>query len=107
MGLRLKRYLEVVEAKLAAAGQFVEGTLTMFAGVPFGSDSPYTYLEAKRILGLAMGELRQRKDLIAIGMDPALSGRTAITGSRRVIWSGTFFSSRWHKELTSSPNIRI
>lgn len=53
----------------------------MFAGFPFGPDHPFTYLEGKRVLRLALGELRKslalRKQL---GMDPAAEGRPAITG---------------------------
>jgi len=51
-------FLEIAEAKLIDTEQFVEGTLTMFAGFPFGPDHPFTYLEGKRVLRLALGELR-------------------------------------------------
>lgn len=74
-------YLEIAEEKLIATGQFVEGTLTMFAGFPFGPDHPFTYLEGKRVLGLALDELRNRRDLRdCLGMNPKVSGRPAITG---------------------------
>jgi hypothetical protein len=55
---RAADYLEIAEAKLIDTEQFAEGTLTMFAGFPFGPSHPYTYLEGKRVLGLAMEELR-------------------------------------------------
>jgi hypothetical protein len=75
---RAARYFEVAEAKLIDSKQFVEGALTMFSGIPFGSDHPFTYLEGKRILSLAMGELRQRRDLQReLGMNPSTSGRPA------------------------------
>jgi hypothetical protein len=75
-------YLEVAEAKLIDSEQFVEGTLTQFSGFPFGRDHPFTYLEGKRVLGLAMNELSGRRDLKAqLGMNPKASGRGAITGS--------------------------
>jgi hypothetical protein len=48
---RAADYLEIVEAKLIDTQQFVEGTLTMFSGFPFGRDHPFTYLEGKRVLG--------------------------------------------------------
>ena len=58
-----------------------EGSLTVFSGIPFGSDEPYNYPEAKRILKLAMDELRGRKDLARIlRMNPNAEGRGAITG---------------------------
>ena len=78
---RTAKYLEIAEAKLIDAEQFVEGTLTMFSGFPFGRDHPFTYLEGKRVLELALAELRQRRDLRAqIKMNPMASGRGAITG---------------------------
>jgi hypothetical protein len=78
---RTAEYLEIAEAKFIDAGQFVEGTLTTFFGFPFGRDHPFTYLEGKRVLGLAMDELRGRKDLQKrLGMNPKISGRPAITG---------------------------
>ena len=60
----------------------------MFAGIPFGKDEPYTYLNAKRLLGLAMDELRMREDLrCELGMNPKEKGRSAITGrDSNAIW---------------------
>jgi hypothetical protein len=48
---------------LIESQQFLEGTLTMFSGFPFGHDHPFTYLEGKRVLELALGELKKRRDL--------------------------------------------
>lgn len=80
---RAAEYLEIIEAKMIDSEQFVEGTLTMFAGFQFGRDHPFTYLEGKRVLGLAMGELRKRSDLKSmLGMNPAHPGRGAITGRK-------------------------
>lgn len=73
-------FLEVVEARLMAKGTFVD-TLTEFSGFPFEAARPYNYLEAKRLLRLALGELRLRGDLSReLGMDPKGAGRPAITG---------------------------
>jgi hypothetical protein len=78
---RAADYLEIAEAKLIDTMQFVEGTLTMFSGFPFGRDHPFTYLEGKRILGLAMSELRNRRDLLdRLGINPKAAGRGGITG---------------------------
>ena len=78
---RAADYLEVAEAKLIDSERLLEGTLTMFAGFPFGRERPYTYLEGKRVLGLALGELRKHPDLRdRLGMKPKVLGRPAITG---------------------------
>src|SRR5262249_20833080 len=57
-------------------------------------DHPYTYLEGKRLLGLALGELRERPDLRdKLGMKPKVPGRAAITGRRgEGVWD---FLSLW------------
>ena len=80
--VRAAEYLEIAEAQLIETGQFTEGSLTMFTGIPFGPDHPFTYLEGKRVLGLATGELKARADLQRLGVDPASSGRGAIKGSK-------------------------
>ena len=78
---RLTEYMEILEGKLVAKGYLKEGTLTEFSGIPFENDYPYNYLEAKRVLKLAMEKLRNRKDLHRkLGMDPKGKGRPAITG---------------------------
>lgn len=78
---RAARYLEIAETKLIDGEQFVEGTLTKFSGFAFGHNHPYTYLEGKRVLGLALSELKQRRDLRnQIRMNPRAPGRGAITG---------------------------
>jgi hypothetical protein len=106
---RTAEYLEIAEAKLIDAEQFVEGTLTMFSGFPFGRDHPFTYLEGKRVLGLALGELRQRHDLRdQLKMNPKVPGRPAITGRRSdAVWdflslagSGNVVSFTKHPHLT-------
>jgi len=86
--LKTARYLEVAESKLSAVGYLKEGALTVFSGIPFSADNPYNYPEAKRLLKLAMNELRDRKDLVmAVGMDPQSVGRGAITGREGVaVW---------------------
>lgn len=78
---RAVEYLEIIETKLINSQQLVEGTLTMFSGFPFGFDRPYTYFEAKRVLVLALRELRGRKNLLdALGVNKSAPGRPAITG---------------------------
>jgi hypothetical protein len=78
---RAAQYMEIVETKLPDEGYLKEGTLTMFSRIPFDTDNPFNYQEAKRILKLAMEELRKRKDLVSqLNMNPKGTGRGAITG---------------------------
>ncbi len=66
----------------------MEGTLTEFAGYPFGPDLPVTYLEAKRVQRLAMDELRKTKSLEKrIHANLSGPGRSSITGSKAAaVW---------------------
>jgi hypothetical protein len=81
---RFADYLEEMEAEMVEEGSLREGALTTFLGVPFGPHRPYNYLEAKRILGVALGELRQRQDLETLGVGPGCPGRGKITGGEGV-----------------------
>lgn len=110
---RVAEFLEVIEGKLAQQEQLKMGTLTTFAGFPFGREAPFTYGEAKRALGLARGILSQRGDLQEeLDIDPSLPGRPAVTGQRedsvwdflqlRVAREGTSFTSSPHLTLAAS-----
>jgi len=92
---RVAEYLEIAESDLLDKGQFVEGALTMFAGFPFTREHPYTYLEAKRVLALAMDDLRKHRELKKqLGISPNGVGRGAIIGKQRdSIWDFLSFSS--------------
>jgi len=80
--LRLCTYMEVAENRMVAERYLKEGTLTVFAGIPFNDDNPYTYHEGKRVLNLAMDDLQARSDLKkGLGVDPKGKRRGAITGS--------------------------
>jgi len=109
---RAADYLEIAEAKLMDSGQLVKGTLTMFTGFPFGHKHPYTYLEAKRVLKLALDELRGRSDLISrLGMNPK-PVRHAITGSQGYgVWDFLLLSEsvdfRKHAHLTLSVGLKM
>ena len=107
---RAAEYLEIIEAKLVDSQQFVEGTLTMFSGFQFGRDHPFTYLEGKRVLGLAMGELRKRADLKRVlGMNPAHPGRGAITGRNGDgVWDFLSLSTLQKDEsFTKQPHLTL
>lgn len=77
----LRGYMEVLESKLPKEEYLTGGTLTVFTGIPFEKKNPYSYLEGKRVLRLAMDELRVRNDLKQqLGIDQKTPGRSAITG---------------------------
>lgn len=77
---RLREYLRVAEVRMTQEGYLKEGTLTAFDGFKFSPNNPYTYGEAKRLLKLAMRELRANPSLRDLGIDAKSDGRTAIRG---------------------------
>lgn len=78
---RCSAYMEILEADLIERGYLREGAMTTFSGIPFGPDEPYNYLEAKRLLKLALAELRGSVRLEReLGIDLSAPGRGAITG---------------------------
>lgn len=101
-------YLEVAEARMIAQGYLTEGTLTEFDGIPFGVDRPYNYLEAKRVLRLAVDELRKRADLKKMGMDEKGKGRPAITGRRGAsVWDFIPLKAARGKNFTQFPHLTL
>lgn len=78
---KLARYMEVAERKLLDEESELSGALTVFAGIPFDAENPYSYREAKRLLGLLMQNLRKRDELRQkLGANLSRDGRPAITG---------------------------
>lgn len=103
-------YFEIVEAKMVQEGYLKKGTITKFTGIPFCQDSPYTYLQAKRLLKLITDELKHDKELMRdVGIDPALEGRSAITGKDGLyVWDFLRFKeSRNAKNHTEYPHLTI
>jgi hypothetical protein len=103
-------FLEIAEAKLIDTEQFVEGTLTTFFGFPFGRKRAFTYLEGKRVLGLALDELRGRKELrTRLGMNPKILGRPAITGRQGdAVWDFLSLSGAADaKSFTKYPHLTL
>jgi len=86
---QLKKYMEVLEGQLIAEGYLKNGALTMFSGIPFDSSNPYNYVEAKRLLKLAMEEIRKRKLLeTQLRINTRSAGRKAITGKEgNSVWN--------------------
>lgn len=85
---RCLEYMQVAEVKEAAAGYLQEGRLTVFSGIPFGPNEPYTYGQAKRLLKLLREELCKDSRLsVRIAADLSAPGRTAITGQNdSAVW---------------------
>jgi hypothetical protein len=83
--------------------------LTTFSGIPFGHKFPYAYLEGKRVLGLALEDLRKRTDLKKqLGMNPQV-GRGAITGSQSdAVWDFLSLSKAADaKRFTKYPHLTL
>jgi len=101
-------YLEVAEMRGVEQEYLKEGTLTIFTGIPFGPEDPYTYPQAKRLLGLLMGELRQDSRLRRqLGADPSSKGRGAITGrTGQAVWDFLSLKSA-PKAFTQYPHLTI
>ncbi len=73
-------YMEIFETKAIAAEYEVRGTITMFNGLRFDEEIPYTYPAAKRLIRLLGDELQLRTDLQKrLGVDPQGERRPAIT----------------------------
>ena len=79
----LTDYMQVLESRMIEQDYGIRGTLTMFNGLKFDADNPYSYREAKRLIRLLGGELQKRKDLQKLGLDPKGKRRPAITGQDR------------------------
>lgn len=107
---QLTSYMQILEQKLILDNYLREGTLTVFDGIKFGRDNPYSYIEAKRLLRLALDELRQRRDLQKeLGMDAAGEGRPAITGrvSTRIWNFLRLREARGVKNFTEFPHLTL
>lgn len=104
---RFAEYMEALEGRLIADEYLREGTLTVFSGIPFGEKDLYNYLEAKRVLTLAMDQLQSRGDLERqLGMDPRGERRPAITGKdASYVWDFLPLKvARGDKPFTSFPH---
>lgn len=108
-GLRLRDYLRAAEVRLALDGYLSEGTLTMFDGFPFSGTYPYSYGEAKRLIRLAMDELRKEPSLIELGIDPLVQGRPSIPESDgKAVWDYLFFKEHPHSSPhTAYPHLTL
>lgn len=78
----LIRYMQTFERKMLARDYEIRGTITVFDGLRFDAENPYTYSEGKRLVRLLGDQLQKRTDLRQFGVDPKGKRRPAITGSR-------------------------
>lgn len=76
----LVEYMRVFEQKMLAQEYNIQGTITVFDGLRFNEDNPYTYREGRRLIKLLGDLLQVRPDLEEIGVDPKAKRRPAITG---------------------------
>lgn len=107
--LRAAEYLEAAERRMIKTGYLKEGTMTTFAGIPFGPDQPYNYPEAKRLLKITMEGLRAdqrlRKRLRA---DLTGDGRTAITGrDSTTVWDYISLVDAKGGDFTRYPHLTM
>ena len=77
---RFVEYMHVFESKMIAQDYQIRGTLTMFDGLYFDEENPYTYNEGKRLIRLLGDELQKNPRLRKLGVDPKGHRRPAITG---------------------------
>jgi len=86
-----------------------EGKLTAFSGIPFDDENPYNYVEARRVLRLAMQDLRQRSDLRKeLGIDPEGPGRPAITGREGShVWDFIHVKKAGDEQMTRVPHVTL
>lgn len=101
--------MEITEGKLSEEGYLSQGTLTKFSGIQFREDEPYNYREAKRLINLAMAELRHDKRLVReLGMNPSSPGRGAITGKGgAAVWDFLRIDGRAGGVFTKSPHLTL
>ena len=82
----------------------------MFSGICFGKSDPYSYREAKRVIRLAMDELRSRQDLQReLGIDQTASGRGSITGRDGTsVWDFLWLiNTEGAKSFTKRPHLTV
>lgn len=103
------RYMQIFERKMLSQDYDIRGTITVFDGLRFDEDNPYTYREARRLIGLLGDMLQKRKDLHKIGVDPNGSRRPAITGrGADAVWDFLPLSAaREAEQFTSFPHLTI
>jgi hypothetical protein len=105
----LVRYMQTFERKMLAKEYEIRGTITVFDGLRFDIDNPYTYREGKRLIRLLGDQLQKRTDLHQIGVDRDGPRRSAITGSgTEGVWDFLPLEvARSAKQFTWYPHLTI
>jgi hypothetical protein len=102
-------YMQVFESKMIGFEYDIRGTITMFNGLRFDEEHPYTYREGKRLLRLLGDELQARPDLRdQLGIDPQGERRPAITGSAgsaSAVWDFIPLSIARGADFTKFPHL--
>ena len=100
-------YMRVFESRMLAQDYGIRGTLTMFDGLRFDADNPYTYREGKRLMRLLGDELQHRRDLVKLGVDPKGQRRPAIRGrGTDLVWDFLPLKvARKAKQFTNFPHL--
>lgn len=103
------QYMEVFERKMLAQDYQIRGTLTVFDGLRFDADNPFTSREGRRLIRQLADQLQSRKELHRIGVDPNGARRPAITGKGSShVWDFLPLTiARGAKEFTSFPHLTI
>lgn len=107
---RCSRYFDVAEGQLIANNGLPSGAITMFTGIPFCRDEPYTYVQAKRLLTLLKAKLLEDDDMCRVlDVDPGNEGRGAITGTKgRLVWDYLGFkAASGAKSFTEFPHLTL
>lgn len=109
----LVQFMQVFERKMLLRDYQIRGTITVFDGLRFDDDNPYTYREGKRLIRLLGDLLQQRKDLQApgvdTGVDPKGERRPAITGKGTdAVWDFLPLNvARDDKPFTDFPHLTM
>ena len=106
---QLVEYMKTFEQKMLAADYQIRGTITVFDGLRFSDDNPYSYREAKRLIRLMGDLLQSRKDLHELGVDPSGMRRSAITGKGTdMVWDFLPLKAARHAtNFTAHPHLTM
>ncbi|WP_353217209.1 hypothetical protein [Sandarakinorhabdus sp.] len=100
-------FLEVLEVRMVHDVTIGDANLTGFSGIEFGDDG-YGWGQAARLLRQIMNELRREPALVAMGVDPDLPGRGAITGRGTMqVWDYLRLAGSADKDHTHWPHLTV
>jgi hypothetical protein len=104
----LVQYMKVYERKQLRQHYDIRGTITVFDGLRFDEENPYTYREGKRLLQLLGDLLQNNKALQKIHVDPDGERRPAITGKGTDgVWDFLPLTQARGKPFTSFPHLTM